>query len=306
MKRLGLIAAVALSSSVALQAQEGLSSADDGFNKYSMKHIHESDIMWSKSVVRAMDLREKQNKPLFADNQEFSKLLLDAVREGVITPYANDSLDEGTVLTLEEFQKSIIVPGSDEVFEDEDEDDWGSEEETTTDDGWGDGGWGDEPAKEEVKEEEEAPAEAGAFSGAYFEARDLYQLELNEDVMFDKQRSVLYYDLQSITLFIPADHPDNIRGIQSPVATFKYKELVEKVFKDNPKAVWFNPYNDSEHRNLEHAFELRLFSSYLIKISNPKNEYIVDTYGSDPKVGIMASQWKAFEMLEYEHNLWEF
>jgi len=83
-------------------------------------------------------------------------------------------------------------------------------------------------------------------------------------------------------------------------------QIAEKVFRDNPKALWFNPYNDAEHRNLEHAFELRLFSSYLIKISNPSDEYLVDTYGGDPKTGIMASQWKAFELLEYEHNLWEF
>lgn len=303
MKRLGLIATVALSSSVALHAQEGLSQTDNGFNKYSMKHIHESDIMWSKSVVRAMDLREQQNKPLFADKQEFSKLLLDAVREGVITPYTSDSLDEGSVLTLEEFQKQIIVPGSDVVIEEESEDIWADE--PIADDGWG-GGWGDEPAAPVVPEPVKEVVDENAFNGAYFEARDLYQLELNEKVIFDKQRSVLYYDIKSITLFIPADHPDNIRGIQTRVATFKYKELVEKVFKDNPKAIWFNPYNDSEHRNLEHAFEMRLFSSYLIKISNPKNEYIVDTYGSDGKTGIMASQWKAFEMLEYEHNLWEF
>lgn len=303
MKRLGLLAVLALGSSVAIQAQEGLSSEDDGFNKYSMKHIHASDIMWSKSVVRAVDLREKQNKPLFADKQEFSKLLLEAVAEGVITPYKSDSLDEGSVYTLEEFQKNIIVPGSDAVIESDD--DWADEESTDDAGGWDDG-WGDpepekepEPVKAETIEEE-------AFTGAYFEPRDLYQLEINEKVLFDKQRSVLYYDIQSITLFIPADHPDNIRGIQTKVAVFKYKELVEKVFKDNPKAIWFNPYNDSEHRNLEHAFEMRLFSSYLIKISNPRNEYIVDTYGGDDRTGIMASQWKAFEMLEYEHNLWEF
>lgn len=277
-----------LGSSFVLQAQEGLGE-QEGFNKYSIKHIHESDIMYQKSVVRAMDLREKQNKPLFAYQQEFTKLLLDAVKEGVLTPYSTDSLDEGHVMTMQEFKDKLLVPGSDAAVEEE-------EDASVADDGWG------TPTKADKKEVVEE-VKKGGYS---FEPRDLWQLELNEDVLFDKQRSVLFYDIMSITLFVPADHPDNLKGFQYPICTFKYKELSEKVFKDNPKAVWFNPFNDREHRNLADAFELRLFSSYLIKISNPNDEEIAETYGGDAKRGLMASQWKSFEMLEYEHNLWEF
>ena len=65
-------------------------------------------------------------------------------------------------------------------------------------------------------------------------------------------------------------------------------------------------YNDAEHRNLADAFELRLFSSYIAKVSNPDDEWLVDIYGGDPYTGILASEWKAFELLEFEHNLWEF
>lgn len=291
MKKLGFAIAALLGSSIALQAQEGLGE-EEGYNKYSTKHIHESDIMFQKSVVRAVDLREKQNKPLFAYQQEFTKLLLDAVNEGVLTPYRTDSLDEGSVLSMEEFKEKLLVPGSDAPMEVED--DFGAPATG------GGGGWGDPEPVAVV--EKEAPKTGGFF----FEARDLWQLELNEDLLFDKQRSVLYYDILSITLYVPADHPDNIKGFQYPLATFKYKELCEKVFKDNPKAIWYNPYNDREHRNLTDAFELRLFSSYLIKISNPSDEEIAETYGGDPRTGIMASQWKSFELLEYEHNLWEF
>jgi gliding motility associated protien GldN len=285
MKRLGF-ALVLATSTLALQAQEGLGE-DEGYNKYSTKHIHESDIMYQKSVVRAVDLREKQNKPLFARDQEITKLLLDAVKEGVITPYSSDSLDEGRVLTLDEFNTAIKIAGVAPVVEEEEFAAPATDE------------WGSAPAKTETPVAVEAPSYE-------YRARDLYQLEINEDVLFDKQRSVLFYDIQSITMYVPADQADNIKGFQYAVCTFKYKELVEKVFKDNPKAIWFNPYNDKEHRNLADAFELRLFSSYLVKISNPSDEYIEETYGGDPRTGIMASQWKAFEMLEYEHNLWEF
>ena len=45
---------------------------------------------------------------------------------------------------------------------------------------------------------------------------------------------------------------------------------------------------------------------YIIKVSNPKDAYLVDIHGGDQWTGILASQWKSFELLEYEHNLWEF
>ena len=163
-----------------------------------------------------------------------------------------------------------------------------------------DGGWDDEGG------DEGADAGPAVKKVEYFFPKDLYQMQIREDLIFDKQRSRMYYDILAVTMFVPADHPDNIKGIEIPIASFSYKELHDKTFKDNPDAIWFNPFNDAEHRNLADAFELRLFSSYIIKVSNPNDEYLVDTYGGDPKVGIMASQWKAFELLEYEHNLWEF
>ena len=252
---------------------------EEGYNKNSVRPIHESDIMYKKSIVRALDLREKQNKPLFSTNRQITKLLLEAVSRGDITAYASDSLDDGKSLTREEFNDRYKMPSQ-----------------------------GVELSAEE-KEIALANGDSSVIShgGAFnYEPRDLYQMEIKEDLIFDKQRSRMYYDIHAITLYVPADHPANVKGIQTVVASFKYKELVEKLFKDNPNAIWFNPQNDQQHKNLADAFELRLFSSYIIKVSNPNDAYLVDIYGGDQKKGIMASQWAAFELLEYEHNLWEF
>lgn len=264
----------------------------NGVNKYSSKNIHESDIMYQKIIWRALDLREKQNQPIFSKSKEITRVIIDAVKEGLITPWVNDSLEESKAVTKEEFLKMIEIPSAEaEVTEEDlafmqnDADDWGGDE--------GDEDGGGEPA----------PA---VKSVEYFFPKDLYQLQVKENLVFDKQRSVMYHDILAITMFVPADHPDNIKGIELPIASFKFKELKEKVFTDNPNAIWYNPANDAEHKSLADAFELRLFSSYIIKVSNPNDDYLVDVYGGDPKVGIMASQWKEFELLEYEHNLWEF
>jgi len=295
MKKFSVLSLVVLLTGF-LFAQEA-QDVDDGYNKFSTKGIHMSDVMWQKSVLRAIDLREKQNEPLMSNGREMPQILIDAVKAGVITAYKSDSLSDGTPLTKEEFLKNIQIPST-EVELTEEEKEFAANEDS--DDDWGD---------EEGGDDESGDSGAGndAAAGAeYFFAKQLYQMQVKEDMIFDKQRSVMYYDIIGLGMFVPADNPDNIKGIELPIAWFSFKELIEKVFKDNPDAIWYNPYNDAEHRSLADAFELRLFSSYIIKVSNPADEYIVDIYGGNPQVGIMASEWKAYELLEYEHNLWEF
>lgn len=285
MKNLSLLFIGLLFLSVSANAQESAMN-EDGFNPLSSKQIHVSDIMWKKTIWRAMDLREKQNQPMFSRGKEITKVMIDAVEAGLITPYKNDSLK--TEITKEEFMKRMELPGANDGMSEEDK------EFQQAGDG---GGWGDVEGFEE-EEQESGPS--------YYFPKDLYQLELKEDMIFDKQRSRMYQDIIAVTMFVPADHPDNIKGIQETIASFSYKELHDKVFADNPNAIWYNPQNEAEHHTLNDAFELRLFSSYIIKVSNPKDEYLVDVYGGNPKTGILASQWKEFELLEYEHNLWEF
>ncbi|HWZ23108.1 MAG TPA: gliding motility protein GldN [Cytophagaceae bacterium] len=257
---------------------EGSSNGDTGYNPLSVRPVHISDIMWKKGIVRAMDLREKQNTPLFSKNRELTKLILEAVLKGDITPYTNDSI--ASKLTMDDFNTNLLMP-SDVA-----------------------------PMTQEEKEITFAQdGDSSIFKNSDAEsytAKDIYMLQLTEDMLFDKQRSRLYYDILAVTIMISPDHPRNTKGIEVPIASFSYKELVEKVFKDNPKAIWFNVQNDQQHKNLADAFDLRLFSSYIIKVSNPNDARLVDIYDNDQEKGIRASQWAAMEILEYEHNLWEF
>jgi len=280
----------------AVHILNGNEDTGGGFNKYSVRPIHESDVMYQKTIIRAMDLREKQNKPMFSQNKWITKLIIEAVKRGDITPYTTDSLQEGGKLTIDEFSKAMSIGGAVPTTMDVQD-----AIQNKINDGSLD------PATQDTTGTfNKTLAELVAASGAgEFMPRDLYQMEIKEFIIFDKQRSRMYYDIHSITIKIPADHPDNKKGIEMVVASFEYKELLEKVFKDNPNAIWYNPQNDAQHKTLADAFELRLFSSYIIKVSNPSDAMLQDIYG-DPERGIMASQWAAFELLEYEHNLWEF
>jgi gliding motility associated protien GldN len=239
----------------------------------------EADKMYSKQVTRAIDLREKQNQPIFAKNKEITRLLLNAVKSGEITPYTNDSLT--TKMTITEFLSNLTMPASGPVVNLNIPSDtmnaflnYGPD-------------W----------------RQMVSFREEYFPS-DLYQMEIKEDVIFNKNTSQLKYNIHSITIFVPADHPSNVKGIQLPVATFRYSDVVQKVFS-NPSVIWYNTQNESAHLSLTDAFDLRLFSSYIIKVNNAGDKMLADIY-HDEKTGRYASEWAAAELMEFEHHLWEY
>lgn len=269
------------------------------YNENSVNPIRESDIHIKKRIWRRIDLNEKQNKPFFAFNSEISKIMIEAVKAGVLTPYVpNDSLK--TRMSREDFNEKLRLPDvGGGLTEEEKAMGFGQEEQAA--DAWDTGGgWGEEPAAEGDQTAASEPA-AGMDE---FLPREINVLELMEDMIFDKKRSRLYWDIQAVTMIIPASKFET--GLQRPVASFKYKDLVE-LFKSMPgEAIWFNPQNSAAHLNLSDAFALRLFNGRIIKVANPDDAMLVDIYNKSPKEGLMASQWIEMELLELEHELWEF
>lgn len=280
-----------------VSAQETVSEYDPN----SVKRIPKYEQFYKKRVWRRMDLEEKQNAAFFAFNNEITKIIVEAVKAGTLKPYVNDSLK--TEMSLEDFNEKMKLPGMDEGGDDPFGDGAGGDDAGggwgDTGGGWGDtgGGWGDTEGGEGEEEEEVAIS-------TEFLPNQITLLQIMEDQIFDKRRSTLYYDILGITLFIPAENFET--GINREVATFKYQDLV-KLFRSMPEeAIWFNRQNSAEHRNLADAFELRLFNARLIKVDNPRDQYIADIYGRYPKEHIMASQWLEIELMEREHNLWEY
>ncbi len=290
MKNLGKV----LSATVLLMAGSfvGAMAQEDnsrGYNPNSVRPIHESDIMFKRTVWRRMDMKEKQNKPFFATNAEITAFIIKAVKAGLLQPYTNDSIS--VKMPLEKFIENLTEP-TEKVGLSEEEKKAGFKEEATT-------GW-DTPAAN-GKPGQVAAAPAAPASNEYY-PRDFTTLEIKEDIIFDKQRSRMYYDIQSFTMVIPAERRPN--ALDFALASFKYKDLA-KLFRNDPKAIWFNAQNNKEHKNLADAFDLRLFHARIIKISNPEDNYLVDIYEGGRK-GLIASEQLEQQLMEFEHNLWEF
>lgn len=295
------VGAVALSCCVSLSvhAQE---EPNNGYNPNSLRPIHEADQLYSTRVWRRVDLREKQNKPFFSENRQITKVIIEAVMNGTLYPYTNDSLN--TRMSKEQFIENMTIP-TDDLGPTEDEIAMGFGQETQ-DSGWGDA-WGDSNSGQGAEGTNTGTsAPTAASSGPLlFAPRDVTVLEIMEDVIFDKHRGRQYYDIQSVTMVLP---PENFpeTGLLRQVASFKYTDLV-RVFEENPEtAVWVNPQNNSKHLNLKHAFDLRLFSSRIVKYSNPDDEYIIDMVDGERRQALLKSMDYEYQMLEREHQLWEY
>lgn len=270
-------------------------------NQNSVRPIDESSIHYKARLWRRMDLNEKINQPFFSVNNEISKFMLEWVKAGVLTPYTNDSLI--TKLTPEQFQENLKMEEQSEdaaLSDAEKAAGFGAEgatpKATGTDDGWG---GSTKSSAAPAKDAFEAKPADGAVS--YYFPKELSILEIREDAVIDRRRSRLYFDIQSITLIIPASKTK--AGFDKAIASFRYKDLY-KLFRSNPNCIWYNSENEMQHKNMADAFDLRMFQARIIKKGNVENKFLTDLYGGE-KEGLMMSQLLEYKLLEMEHDLWE-
>lgn len=344
MKQVSMMTVAAALLAVAGGGAMAQEKANTGTNPNSVRGINENDIMMKKTLWRRIDLKEKQNQSMFSKNNEISKYLIDAVKAGLIDAYENDSVttkltpekfqkrmimpNSAPQLSAEEiaagFGKETAGAG----------DDWNTKPakpaSKPADDGWGapkkaaaqpaDDGWGasvkkktvakgkgkkgkaTQPVPEPPKADTIAKAPAAAPVGDEYFAKEFNIMEIKEDWIFDRKRSRLYYDIQTVTIFLPADK--NTAGVETPLATFKYKDL-DKLFRSDPKKfIWYNPQNQAQHKNLADAFDLRLFYGRITKVANPGDTDLVGMYGD--REGLLKSYQTEYELMETEHSLWEY
>ena len=272
-----LLGALCLLSISVVSAQEDRFS----YNPLSLYPVSYDRMLFKRQVWYRVDLNEKQNKPFFSREREISRLIIQAVKNDLLIPYVNDSVN--TPMTKSEFLENIKIPEEGGGLTEEEKALGFGEEEIV--------GWGDESTVDEVPEITE------------FDARDFSIIEIKQDYFFDNIRSRMYHDIHVITLILPADK--NPALFEKPVASFRFVDLA-KLFRSMPqRAIWYNAQNPAKHLNMIDAFLLRLFSGNIVKISNPDDNRVVDIY-SDRKQAVIASQQIQDKLIDSENQLWEY
>ncbi len=244
----------------------GTSIAQVGYNPLSVRPVLEDDIMYRKRVERFINLKEKQNLPFFAAGVELTQIILDGASAGEITPYREQAPVDSLV------PKYLLSL--------------------------------DEWKKQLADSSSGNPVDNG---------KQITLLSLTEEYIFDKRRSRMYIDMLSITLVVLPSGSGG-PGIAQKLAQFKYKDLhqyFKKVYErsNQTQAFWFNPKNDRRKLCFSDALDLRLFSSRIVKISNPDGDAIGEEINSEYTTSLKMlyrSQEIEYELMEYEHNLWEF
>jgi gliding motility associated protien GldN len=280
------------------------SEMEEQYNPNSLVPIPVYEQHYKVRVWRSMDLLEKQNKGFFAKNGELPKLIMDAVMSGeIVDIYANDSLT--TKISKDEFLKRMQMDAGQQF------DPWDPNADKYTDDIVTYNGKNYRALRDSKGANPETSPDDWAVTSegkaAYFFPSDVSNVQIVEDIIFDKRRSRLYYDMQAFELSVPGAKTQT--GFNQSLGWFKYKDL-EKLFRAHPKkAVWFNRQNTAQNKNFADAFLLRLFHGAINKMENPEDETIFEQYaanGRPYREAVWATEWAELMLMEKEHNLWEF
>jgi gliding motility associated protien GldN len=293
--RVGLALAFVLTGTAALaQLEEG------AVNPNSMLNIPQYEQLYKVRVWRVIDLREKQNKGFFARGNEITKLIIRAINSGeLVDIYQRDSLT--VKLSKEEFLGRMVSQAGESYNPWAPAQDFYQGDRVTVNGKNYEAIVNNKGKNPETSTNEWQVTTAG--QAITYDPSEIYKLTLQEDIIFDKRRSRLYYDM----LAMEFSALDQNTGTYKPLGWFKYKDL-EKLFRNHTKdAVWFNRYNSAENKNYADAFLLRLFHGVIDKVENPDDDKIVDTFFGRPyKEAVWAMEWEEMKLMEKEHNLWEY
>lgn len=277
---------------------------DTVYNPNSTERIPYYEQLYRFRVERIVDLKEKQNAGFKSAQSDLADFLLRNIKNGTLTAY-DDSIKN--VRTAEEIlvsNQAIVEPpySADKSYFSSETASYNSKNyQSTRNDNKGhlptDNQWW----------------ELAASQTEYFTKDQIVAITIIEDVIFDKRRSRLYYDIQAIGLQAQKAGSTDI----NPIAFIQYKDffnLVEKTshskdWKEREKVLWRNRYNPAENRTFTDAFKLRLFHGVIEKVENPDDRSIRQIYemnGRSYGESVFARWEEEMRMMEKEHNLWEY
>lgn len=277
---------------------------DTVYNPNSTERIAFYEQLYRFRVWRTVDLNEKQNAGFKSAQSDIANFLLKSIQNGSLVAYDDSLKTARKASEILVSNQAIAEPAYDKnksYFTNETASYNGKNYQSTrndnknnlpTDNQW----WELAPSQTE-----------------YFTKDNIVAITIIEDVIFDKRRSRLYYDIQSIGILAQKSGSTDI----NPIAFIFYKDfynLVEKAshskdLKERDKVQWRNRYNPAENRTFTDAFKLRLFHGIIDKVENPDDRSIQQIYERNGRAygeSVFARWEEEMRLMEKEHNLWEY
>lgn len=228
-------------------------------------HIREADVFYSMRVWRVIDTREKMNQKFRYPKQYLVNILRDHAIEGSITVY--DQLDDEFQTPIPPTEVASLGVGTSDTIRVID------------------------PFTFEEKVE---------ITNPEFDPQKIKKFRIKEDWIFDEETSTMVVRILGIAPIIEViDENGNYRGDQ--VLFWCYYPELRPVLAQYRV---FNPHNDATTVSWEDLFEMRFFSSYIIKESNVQDRRIQD-YATGLEA-LLESDRVKYDIFNYEHDLWSY
>ncbi|MBI5218420.1 MAG: gliding motility protein GldN [Bacteroidia bacterium] len=233
--------------------------------------LREADVMWSKRIIRQLDLKEKLNHPLYFPTANFSSDGRKSLIQILVWGFENASK------TAYEF---VLSPLTYEIVNPITYPDvkiaMGYKIDTNQVTG----------KPDTIKEKPE----------------EIQMIIMKEEWFFDKQRSVMDVRIIGLCPLRLYDNP-NVPGqiLKSPTFWIYFPEFRDLFAKTEV----YNPKNDAERRTFDDVFWKRKFSSYITKESNVYNDRTIAAYALGLEAMLEGEKIKDF-IFKMEHDLWEY
>lgn len=243
-------------------------------------YLREADVMWSKRIWRVIDTRQKQNQPMMWPRNPLNTILYNAVLNGTLIPYKNDSLTSS--YNMEQYinyfaqrkpVKILINPNGDPY----------------------------DPSNVRYD-----------TIDVRLRAEDVKKFKIMEDWIFDKKESRMYVRIIAIAPIVSPE-VEGVEVGEQDWGWFKYynnapdsagRTDIRHLLVNN---VLFNRQNDVPYLSYDDWFEQRLFSGYIVKESNAYDLYINQfaEFRDNGVAALLESERIHNELMERESDLWE-
>lgn len=288
-------------------------------NPNSIEKIPYYEQLFRFRVNRVIDLNEKQNAGLASRKSSISKLIIDLLSEGKLHTYGGNLGDPADF--KEAVPDTTALKMSDNFVKSETQGDWDPKKDYLA---------GDKvmfqgnvfrarnnvtgaPANGNPSTQTALYEDLGPMT-VNLSAQNIVGLELIEDVIFDKRRSRLYYDI--LALGVVLEEQTSLEKLSTRFY-ISFKELSKEISRlahskdlaERQRVLWQNRYNPSESKSFLDAFKLRLFHGVIKKVENPDDytiQQIFDANGRSYSESVFARWEEEMNLMEKEHNLWEY
>lgn len=247
---------------------------DGAYEKVTLKereiipydHVREADVIWSKRIWRVIDCKEKVNLPFVHPKMGFVKVVHDAAKKGELQVYNPGEIGETFKETISTQEVQNIGVRNDTISR--------------------------------INIETGIEERVATFND--FDPSSVTKLRLKEDWFFDKETSTMLVRIIGLALIREkTSEAGDVLGDE--VMYWVYYPDLRTVLSQHPV---YNIKNDAATMSWEDLFEIRYFSSYIMKESNAYDRRIKE-YAAGLDL-LYESDRIQNDIRNYESDLWEY